>query len=135
MDNSNESRGLTRRSALRVLGAGVGVGASVVLAACKSEADNAATTKKAAAPQKAAPPKSAAAQSCDSLEAIDEKSKNMRKTLQYVEKSTKEGKSCSNCAQWEAGKYPNSKCGGCKLFSGPVDPAGNCLSYAPMKAG
>ncbi|MEQ9500427.1 MAG: high-potential iron-sulfur protein [Deltaproteobacteria bacterium] len=124
---------MTRRHALRVIGAGVGVGASAVLVACKSEAEKPATTKKAAAPKKAAPPKKSA--SCNSVGPIDDKSKNMRKTLQYVEKSTKPGKNCANCAQWLGDKFPDSKCGGCKLFSGGVNPEGNCLSHAPMKAG
>ena len=38
------------------------------------------------------------------------------------------GKKCSNCAQFEAGKY--KECGGCKLFAGAVNPEGYCLSWA-----
>lgn len=63
---------------------------------------------------------------------LSEQSKRMRKTLQYVSKSSKPDKYCSNCSQWipPEGEGP---CGGCKLFSGPVNANGYCLSWAPQR--
>ena len=54
----------------------------------------------------------------------------MRTTLQYVEKSPHADKMCKGCAQYDATKH--NPCGGCKLFAGPVQPGGHCLSFAPM---
>ncbi len=68
------------------------------------------------------------AKSCDA--AVDAKSKQMRKTLQYKDKADDAAKACEKCAQFEKGKYGD--CGGCKLFAGPVQPAGSCLSFAQM---
>jgi len=62
---------------------------------------------------------------------IDAQSKQMRQSLQYVDVSQKEGQKCSTCAQYIPEKYGD--CGGCKLFGGPVQPGGNCLSYAPKE--
>lgn len=63
---------------------------------------------------------------CDAT--VDAQSKQMRKSLQYVEKSPKPDSKCNNCTQYEADKF--GECGGCKLFSGPVQPEGYCLSWA-----
>lgn len=106
MSNANNQPNLARRQALRVIGQGV-VGA-VVLA----HATDAFAVK------------------CDAK--VDGKSKKMRKALQYVEKSKQKGKNCKNCMQWIAPEK-DEKCGGCKLFSGPVAAEGYCLSYAPAK--
>lgn len=106
MSNANSKPNLGRRQALRVIGQGV-VGAVVL-----SHATDAFAEK------------------CDAK--IEGKSKQMRKALQYVEKSKQKGKNCQGCLQWVApGK--DEKCGGCKLFSGPVAPEGYCLSFAPAK--
>lgn len=64
---------------------------------------------------------------------LDAKSKQMRKTLQYKEKAADASKACEKCAQYEKGKFGD--CGGCKLFAGPVQPAGGCLSFAPIGGG
>lgn len=106
MNNAKNQPNLARRQALRVIGQGV-VGA-VVLAKTSD----------------------AFAVKCDAE--IDGKSKKMRKALQYVEKSKQKGKNCANCLQYIEPKK-GEKCGGCKLFSGPVEPEGYCLSYAPAK--
>lgn len=75
---------------------------------------------------------------CNDPKYYDAQSAQMRKTLQYVEKSEKEGKQCDNCMQWitvaEAEHDGPKGCGGCKLFKGPVNPKGYCLSYAPMQS-
>lgn len=141
---------VSRRKALQVIG--VGVIAPTVLAACQEGGE--APAKKATPEKKSGPAtakaeakpeetktamaegdKAAAGgeQSCDDSSKIDAQSAQMRKTLQYVEQSKQEGKQCNNCMQWiEAEK--EGGCGGCKLFSGPVNPKGYCLSYAPKQA-
>jgi hypothetical protein len=98
-----------RRRALQILGAGLGA-ATGVLALSGSEAH------------------AEAALNCKNKVPIDPVAVQMRRNLQYSEKSNAPGKKCSNCAQYEAGKY--KECGGCKLFAGAVNPEGNCLSWA-----
>jgi hypothetical protein len=63
---------------------------------------------------------------------IDDTSRAMRRTTQYKDKAVVPEKHCSACAQYIAGKYGD--CGGCKLFTGPVQPNGGCLSFAPIGA-
>lgn len=90
--------------------------------------------KKAGGDKKASGDKKAAgadAKSCDAT--FDAKSKQMRKTLQYKDKAGDAAKACEKCAQYEKGKFGD--CGGCKLFAGPVQPAGTCLSFAAMPGG
>ena len=69
---------------------------------------------------------------CSKEGTIDKTSKQMRTALKYVEQSKKKGQVCSGCLQWVAPDKGKS-CGGCKLFTGPVNPNGYCLSYAPKK--
>jgi High potential iron-sulfur protein len=50
-----------------------------------------------------------------------------RTTLQYADKSTQVGKSCSNCQQFEpAGE---GQCGKCKVVKGPINPGGYCTAF------
>ncbi len=63
---------------------------------------------------------------------IDAQSRQLRTTLQYREVSQEEGKNCENCAQYIADAHGD--CGGCRLFSGPVQPGGHCQSWAPLAA-
>jgi High potential iron-sulfur protein len=111
--HDDDSTRFNRRRALQILGAGLGA-ASGVLALTGSEA------------------RAAAALNCSKKVPMDVAAVQMRRNLQYTEKSTTPGKKCSNCAQYEAGKY--KECGGCKLFGGGVNPDGNCLSWAAKLA-
>jgi hypothetical protein len=110
--HDDETTRFDRRRALQILGAGLGV-AGGVIALAGSEARAAETLN------------------CNHKVPIDPAAAQVRRTLQYAEKSTVRGKRCDNCAQFEAGKY--KECGGCKLFAGAVNPAGNCLSWAAKK--
>ncbi len=110
--HDDETPRFDRRRALQMLGAGLGA-ASGVLALTGSEAHAAETLN------------------CKTKAAIDPAAAQMRRTLQYAEKSNVPGKRCDNCAQFEAGKY--KECGGCKLFGGAVNPQGHCLSWAAKK--
>lgn len=112
----SEQKTLHRRHLFVLSGAAL---ATLGLAACgQDDKSGGADTGKTAQPTKG--------KGCDAP--VDAKSKQMRKTLQYVEKSPKAEKNCANCVQYIADKYGD--CGGCKLFAGPVQPKGYCASWA-----
>ena len=125
-----------RRHSLKVVGFGVlGAAGLVNLAACsKDEGAKQAPAKPAPPAQPAAEPKEAPAEQaaaaggegCDAT--FDAASAQMRTALQYKEASDQEGKNCANCAQFKPGAYGD--CGGCILFTGPVQNNGYCLSWA-----
>jgi High potential iron-sulfur protein len=111
--HDEETTRFGRRRALQILGAGLGaVGGVLALNGPEARAQ--------------------AGLNCKNKVPMDPAAVQMRRTLQYTEKSITPGKKCSNCAQFEAAKY--KECGGCKLFAGAVNPEGNCLSWAAKKA-
>jgi len=112
--HDDETLRFDRRRALQILGAGLGAASGVLALALSTDA------------------RAEAALNCKSKIPVDPVAVQMRRNLQYAEKSTQPGKKCSNCAQFEAGKY--KECGGCKLFAGAVNPEGSCLSWAAKKA-
>ena len=65
-------------------------------------------------------------------DAIDSASQQLRTSLQYKDVSEVSGQRCDNCAQYVAGSY--GECGGCNLFTGPVQPGGHCLSWAAVQS-
>src|SRR5215831_18483553 len=75
-----------RRRALQLLGAGLGAASGVL-----------ALTAPAA--------HAAAALDCKKKVPIDPAALQLRRTLQYMEKSNAPGKKCSTCAQFEPRKY------------------------------
>ena len=110
--HDDETTRFDRRRALQILGAGLGAASGVLaLASVDAHAE--------------------AAPSCKSKVPVDPAAAAVRRNLQYSEKSKEPGKKCSNCAQYEEGKY--KECGGCKLFAGAVHPDGYCLSWAAKK--
>lgn len=120
-NNENSSNLLGRRSALHFLTAGVAAGGVLALAGCKKEESGSAGKPASAA---------ATGPSCSSP--VDDASKQLRTALQYKEKADSADKQCKGCAQYVAGQFGD--CGGCKLFTGPVQPTGGCLSFAPIGA-
>ena len=107
--HDDETPRFDRRRVLQIFGAGLGAaGGILVLAGSEARAQ--------------------AGLNCNKKVAIDPAAQQIRRTLQYAEKSNTPGKRCDNCSQYEAGKF--SECGGCKLFAGGVNPAGYCLSWA-----
>jgi hypothetical protein len=138
---------LPRRQAMQVLG--VGLASGLLLSGCKEEA-KAPTPAPAPPAPVAAPPAPAAVEAkpadtrpaeaaaepggldCKDKAPIDDTSTAMRKALQYKDKSDVPGRSCQACAQFEGKKFGD--CGGCKLFTGAVNPGGNCLSFTPIAA-
>ncbi len=141
MNDSNDGNTLIgRRQTLKALG--LTAGGLVVLSgfrealaappAAKAAAVDAGQPAAAKAAVDAGQPAAANTLNCKEKAPIDDASKQMRRALQYKEKSAEAGKNCKGCAQFEAAKYGD--CGACKLFTGAVNPEGYCLSYAP-KAG
>jgi len=109
--HDDETTRLDRRRLLQLLGAGLGASSAVLALAGRT-----------------ARAEAGAGVSCKSKVPIDPAAAQVRRVLQYMEKSSVPGKRCENCLQYEAGKY--KECGGCKLFAGAVHPAGYCLSWA-----
>lgn len=108
-----------RRRSLQIFGSLVATG--VAVAACsKSNPEGASSSGGPAT----------GAKDCNT--APDEAAKATRKQLQYKKEATDPEKRCEVCAQYQAGAF--GACGGCKLFGGPVQPKGGCLSFAPMGA-
>ncbi|MCA9554475.1 MAG: hypothetical protein KC933_30855 [Myxococcales bacterium] len=121
-DATQQEKLLNRRKALHVLGATVAASSAVLMTACKGESKPA---PKAEAPKPAPKPAAAA---CGDPATLDEQSKTLRSTLQYVPASPHADKSCKLCMQYTE---ESPTCGACKLFTGGVSPAGYCLSFAP----
>lgn len=111
---------LGRRRTLQIIGMGSLTATGLLtLAGCgKSEGGGGAA------------PQEAAGTGCNSP--IDQQAQTLRTSLQYKDQSEKPDQKCSTCAQYIEAKYGD--CGGCKLFGGPVQPNGNCLSWAPKEA-
>jgi hypothetical protein len=121
--NGGGSSLVGRRRTLQLFGIGLGVTSVLALEACS----------KGGGGNNAVPVDNGGGGSANSCSAaLDDTSKNMRKTLQYADKAAVPEKHCSACAQYTAGVYGD--CGSCKLFTGPVNPNGGCLSFAPKGA-
>lgn len=129
-DVSQKTDLVGRRQALKLFGVAA-AGGALILAGCntKPAAESAAGD---AAKAGSAPGSGAAGGSCQDKVAIEPEKLQIRTVLQYMEKSNNPAKQCSSCAQYIAAQYGN--CGGCKLLAGAVNPAGLCLSYAPIAA-
>ena len=73
--------------------------------------------------------KKAAPLSCTDTSALAPADLSVRTALAYVDNSTEPGKSCLNCQQFIPPAAPGT-CGSCKVLKGPINPAGNCKSFA-----
>jgi len=121
VDDKHGSKLVGRRTTLQLLGVSGLAATGLLLGACKKdEGGGAAGTG------------SAAATGGGCAAPLDEQSKTMRKTLQYKDKSENPAKACKGCAQYNVKAFGD--CGGCKLFTGPIQPEGTCLSFAPLAA-
>ena len=113
---------LNRREFLQkmsLLGLGV-FGAGSLLNACGKTEESAPKTSAPAVQQTADP--------CADLSGVPDDQKQLRVTFEYVPKSPDPEKHCKNCGFWVE-PAAGSPCGGCKLFQGPVNPAGYCKSW------
>lgn len=123
MDKKNGSQLLGRRRTLQLLGAsGLAATGLLGLAGCKKDEGGGAAGSSGAA---------STGGGCNA--AVDDTSKNLRKTLQYKAKTDNPEKKCNGCAQYTVKTFGD--CGGCKLFTGPVEPEGVCLSFVPIAPG
>lgn len=68
--------------------------------------------------------------SCTDVSDLSAADVDLRKTLEYVDRTPVSAKACDSCAQWIA---PPSRdtCGGCKVMKGPVHPQGYCKIFTP----
>lgn len=121
--NDNDAPSVGRRRTLQLLAASLTATGLGLLTGCKDGSSGGAGG--------AAPPPASPASCSDQ---IDDASRQLRKSLQYKVKSDNPDKVCSKCAQFTPEKFGD--CGGaCKLITGPVKPAGGCLSFAPIGSG
>lgn len=67
--------------------------------------------------------------SCIHVMGLAETDIELRKTLEYVDRSPVEGSTCERCVQWVPAQ-DRGKCGGCKVMKGPVHPQGYCKVFA-----
>ena len=140
MQDKDSAKLLGRRQTIHLLGLGIAAGGILGIAACKGkeEAAPGGPSPKPASPTPASPAPGAPATeqagagaatgTCDTP--FDKESKQTRMVVQYRNPAAVPEKHCSVCAQYVPAKFGD--CGGCKLFAGPVNPNGGCLSFAPL---
>lgn len=68
---------------------------------------------------------------CSDLTGVDPTDVQKRKSLGYTNKSPQPDSQCDNCKLWIPAKE-GKECGGCLLFTGPVNPGGHCTYWAPQ---
>jgi len=68
---------------------------------------------------------------CSDLTGVDPTDVQKRKSLGYSNKSPLPDSQCDNCKLWVPAKE-GKECGGCLLFTGPVNPEGHCTYWAPQ---
>jgi High potential iron-sulfur protein. len=71
---------------------------------------------------------------CGDYSKLTEADFKARKQLGYQEKSPTDDTQCQECNLWLPPKE-NQTCGGCTLFSGPIEPEGTCTYWAPRQQG
>lgn len=67
---------------------------------------------------------------CDDPAALNDVDVSTRTALGYVEVSTTDGQTCTNCLQFEA--PANGGCGTCKVVPGTINPAGWCSVWVEL---
>lgn len=70
--------------------------------------------------------------SCIHVMGLNAADTELRKTLQYVDRTPIPSEPCNHCVQWIA-PDDSSKCGGCKIMKGPVHPRGYCKLFAASR--
>jgi hypothetical protein len=77
--------------------------------------------------------KKAAPLTCTDTSALSPADLSVRTALAYSDLSTEPGKSCQGCVQFIP-PAATGTCGSCKVLKGPINPAGNCKSFAAKPA-
>lgn len=70
---------------------------------------------------------------CDDFSKLTEKDYEVRKNLGYEKSSPTEDTQCQHCNLWLPPRE-NESCGGCALFTGPIEPQGTCTYWAPRQS-
>lgn len=70
---------------------------------------------------------------CDDFSKLTEADHQVRKKLGYDPVSPREETQCQHCNLWLPPR-PKESCGGCTLFSGPIEPKGTCTYWAPRQS-
>jgi len=65
---------------------------------------------------------------CTDVQALSDADKQMRTTLQYIDKSPDPAKICGGCNFFQKPAMVDI-CGGCTLVKGPIATAGHCTSW------
>jgi hypothetical protein len=66
--------------------------------------------------------------SCNDVSGLSAADQEIRKTLEYVDRSMIAAQICEKCQQWIEPASPD-QCGGCKVLKGPVHPQGHCKVF------
>ena len=66
--------------------------------------------------------------SCTDVSGLSAADVELRKTLEYVDRSPIVAQTCEKCQQWIEPPSPD-QCGGCKVLKGPVHPHGHCKVF------
>lgn len=70
---------------------------------------------------------------CDDFSKLTEADYEVRKRLGYEKVSPSEETQCRYCNLWLPPRATET-CGGCTLFTGPIEPAGTCTYWAPRQS-
>jgi len=65
---------------------------------------------------------------CTDVKTLSDADKQMRTTLQYIDKSPDAAKACRGCNFFQKPAMADI-CGGCTLVKGPISPGGSCTSW------
>jgi hypothetical protein len=66
--------------------------------------------------------------SCNDVSGLSPADAELRKTLEYVDRSPIAAQTCDKCQQWVA-PASEDQCGACKVMKGPVHPQGHCKVF------
>lgn len=66
--------------------------------------------------------------SCPNQENLSQQDQQIRGSLNYVDKTPMQGRTCDNCKLYTL-PQPGVMCGGCKVVPGPIHPKGYCTAW------
>ena len=113
----------------------VGIAGGAALVGCGGNGDGSKTGTSAdsTAKKSAEDPTARFGGNCGDFSKLTEKDHEMRKNLGYEEVSPTEDTQCQHCNLFLPPR-PNESCGGCTLFTGPIEPTGTCTYWAPRQS-
>ncbi|MEC3878320.1 hypothetical protein [Parapedobacter sp. 10938] len=121
----------------RLLSAGVLLGGGLpMLVACgggKGQKEGAASAPSAGADTADNGATSRFGGNCDDFSKLTEADYEIRERLGYEKTSPSEETQCQHCNLWLPPRSTET-CGGCTLFTGPIEPTGTCTYWAPRQS-